>query len=259
MTGITLFDSIENSQFPPGAAAYAAYVDGRLGDQPNYDWVVRAFPKAHHLSIALSADHDADALDVESGAASPSDIHGWRERQVRRGVARPVIYANAYTMQTSVLAVLSSAGIPRASVRLWTAHYSGQAHICGPRTCEALSIPADGTQWTSSAMGRVLDQSLLLDDFFGTPPAPAANSTEAIVQQLPTLKLGATGPAVRRVQGLLVAAGYDLGASGPRKDGIDGSFGGATDKAVRAFQAASRIGVDGEVGPAQTWPALLGV
>jgi hypothetical protein len=98
MTGITLFDSIENSQFPPGAAAYAAYVDGRLGDQPNYDWVVRAFPKAHHLSIALSADHDADALDVESGAASPSDIHGWRERQVRRGVARPVIYANAYTM-----------------------------------------------------------------------------------------------------------------------------------------------------------------
>jgi hypothetical protein len=53
MTGITLFDSIENGQFPPGGAAYAGYVDGHLGNQPNYAWVVSAFPHAHHLSIAL--------------------------------------------------------------------------------------------------------------------------------------------------------------------------------------------------------------
>jgi len=253
---ITLYDTIYNGQFPAGAAAYAGYVDGALADQPNFRWIVSAFPHAHHLSIALFADHDADALDVESGAASPEDIPGWHARQVKRGIARPVIYASAYTMKEQVLPVLARAGITRSSVRLWSAHYAGE-HRCGPASCGQVPEDVDGTQWTSNAMGRVLDQSLLLDSFFGTPPAP--DPTEALVQQLPVLKQGASGVMVRRVQGLLVAAGYDLGTSGPRRDGIDGSFGAATDKALRALQKAAGIAVDGIVGPEQTWPALLGV
>ena len=131
-TLITCWDTIENGQFPPGGQAYAAYVDGEIGDQPNYAWIVKAFPSAHHMSIALFADHDADCLDMEPGAASPSDFPGWYARQVKRGIARPVIYANAFTMQTSVLAALSSAGIARSSVRLWTAHY-GPASISAAR------------------------------------------------------------------------------------------------------------------------------
>lgn len=258
-----MWDSAENDQFPPGGAAYAAYVDGHLGNQPNYDWVVRSFPGARHLSIALFASDNADALDVENGAAGTADIPGWHARQAARGVVRPVIYASAYTMDIGVLPVLSAAGIARASVRLWTAHYGSGEHICGPGpgSCKALRIPADGTQWTSSAMGRVLDQSLLLSDFFGAVPAPvpAPKTTEAIVQQLPTLKLGATGPMVRRVQGLLVAAGHDLGTTGLRKDGIDGVYGAGTAAAVRSFQAGVHLTQDGVVGPAQTWPALLGV
>lgn len=255
---IAMYDTIQNGQFPAGAAAYAAYVDGGIGNQPNYAWIVSTFPQAHHLSITLSGNN-ADCADVENGAMSPGEIPGWYARQKARGIARPVIYASAYTMQTSVLGALAAARIARSSVRLWTAHYSGGAHICGPRSCEALSIDADGTQWTSNALGRVLDQSLLLDNFFGTPPQPAARSTEAIVQQLPTLKQGDTGPMVRRVQGLLVAAGHDLGTTGLRKDGIDGTYGPATVAAVKSLQAAFRITQDGVVGPAQTWPALLGV
>jgi hypothetical protein len=174
MTGITCYDSILNDQFMAGAAAYAAYVDGSIGNQPNYGYIVEAFPQAHHLSIALFADHDADALDVESGAAEPSDIPGWYSRQKARGIARPCIYANASTMEDSVLQALSGACIGLASVRLWTAHYTGEAHICGPGagTCGQLSVPADGTQWTSAAQGRVLDQSLLLEDFFAVPAPP---------------------------------------------------------------------------------------
>ncbi len=257
MSGIVMFDTIENGQFPPGGDAYAGYVDGGVGDQPNYAFVVSAFPDAHHLSIALFARDDADCLDVEPGAAQPSDIHGWHARQVARGITRPVIYASASTMEAEVLPVV--AGLPggRDAARLWTAHYGLGEHICGPATCNALSTDADGTQWTSSALGRVLDQSLLLPGFFG--PQPASDPTEAIVRQLPVLKLGDSGPDVRRVQGLLVAAGHDLGTTGLRKDGIDGTFGRATDAAVRSLQAACHIGVDGVVGPGQTWPALLGV
>ena len=69
-------------------------------------------------------------------------------------------------MNDQVLPVLSQAGIARARTRLWTAHYGLGEHICGPASCGALSVNADGTQWTSSAMGLVLDQSLLVADFF---------------------------------------------------------------------------------------------
>ena len=65
-----MYDTIYNDQFPAGAAAYAAYVDGGIGDQPNYAYIVSKFPKAQHLSISLFGNN-ADALDVESGAAAP--------------------------------------------------------------------------------------------------------------------------------------------------------------------------------------------
>jgi peptidoglycan hydrolase-like protein with peptidoglycan-binding domain len=255
MTGLTMLDSAYNDQFPPGAAAYAGYVDGGIGNQPNYAWIVSAFPQAHHLSIALFARDDADALDVESGAAQPSDIPGWHARQAARGITRPVIYANAYTMDAEVLPVLSAAGITRPSVRLWSAHYDGE-HVCGPRpSCGALSVNADGTQWTQNALGRTLDQSLLLDDFFGTP-APASWEDQ-LVASIPVIAKNSTdAQAVKNWQGLLVARGYNLGVTGARKDGVDGVFGSTTDAATRDFQKAKGIGVDGTVGPATYGAAL---
>ena len=69
-----MYDTVSNNQFPPGGQAYAAYVDGSVGDQPNFAYIVRTFPQAHHLSIALFAGNNADSLDVEAGAAANSAI-----------------------------------------------------------------------------------------------------------------------------------------------------------------------------------------
>ncbi len=177
-----MFDTALNDQFPPGAAAYAAYVDGSVGDQPNYAFIVSAFPKAQHLSISLFGNN-ADALDVEPGASDPSEVPGWYARQVARGIQCPVIYASASMMNGEILPTLSQAGIARSTVRLWTAHYEVGQHICGPGTCGALSINADGTQWTPNAVVNgatlVLDQSLLLENFFTTDPTV---TTEAELQ-----------------------------------------------------------------------------
>ena len=171
-----MYDTIYNNQFPAGAQAYAAYVDGSLGNQPNYNYIVKTFPKAQHLSIALFSSNNADALDVEANAATPAEIPAWYTRQRQRGIARPCIYANASTMQGSVLPELNTAKIARSSVRLWTAHYGLGQHICGPSSCRALSVAADGTQWTSSALGLVLDESELQSNFFTTDPSVTAEA-----------------------------------------------------------------------------------
>jgi hypothetical protein len=68
--------------------------------------------------------------------------------------------------------------------------------------------------------------------YFGNPyPEPTA-----------TVKKGDKGTPVRWLQDKLCKAGY--------KVTIDGSFGGATDRALRKFQSAKGLGVDGRCGPA---------
>ena len=73
---------------------------------------------------------------------------------------------------------------------------------------------------------------------------------EAAPDGSPTLRKGDKGEAVAELQAMLAERGYDLG-----KYGIDGEFGSATEKAVKAFQKASGLTADGIVGP-KTWAAL---
>jgi len=72
---------------------------------------------------------------------------------------------------------------------------------------------------------------------------------------LPTLQKGSRGESVKALQILLTGTepGYPCG-----KYGIDGDFGSATENAVRNFQKAKGIEVDGIVGPV-TWAKLMGV
>lgn len=72
------------------------------------------------------------------------------------------------------------------------------------------------------------------------------------------LQLGSRGADVRELQKILVSLGYDLGKYGPAKDGVDGSYGSATEKAVRRFQQLQLIKVDGKYGSV-THKALMGV
>ncbi len=56
-----------------------------------------------------------------------------------------------------------------------------------------------------------------------------------------TLSLGSSGTQVRQLQQRLRQAGFNPG-------GVDGKFGARTDAAVRAFQRANRLEVDGKAG-----------
>lgn len=82
-----------------------------------------------------------------------------------------------------------------------------------------------------------------------TEPTSQKTEEKKVNIQVTVLKKGAKGSAVKAMQALLnlrTEAGLAL----------DGSFGGATDKALRAYQASRGLAVDGSCGGA-TWTALL--
>lgn len=84
-----------------------------------------------------------------------------------------------------------------------------------------------------------------------------AEEPKPVTVNLPRLKKGAKSEQVKALQALLIGYGYKMENNG-KTYGVDGSFGGATDKAVRAYQKDHGLAVDGSVGPA-TWGSLLGV
>ena len=81
---------------------------------------------------------------------------------------------------------------------------------------------------------------------YGVSPAMPVETTTIVGR--PTVSYGSRGDAVRKLQELLNALGYDCGS-------VDGIFGSKTKAAVLAFQKANGLGADGIVGPL-TWAKL---
>jgi hypothetical protein len=81
----------------------------------------------------------------------------------------------------------------------------------------------------------------------GLSGAVAGPGGEGVVVRS-TCERGSQGKAVRELQSILAAKGYDVKA--------DGVFGARTEAAVRKFQRDHGCKVDGVVGP-ETWGALL--
>ena len=81
---------------------------------------------------------------------------------------------------------------------------------------------------------------------YGVSPAMPVETT---VVGRPMVSYGSRGDAVRKLQELLNALGYDCGS-------VDGIFGSKTYAAVLAFQKANGLGADGIVGPL-TWGKLV--
>lgn len=78
--------------------------------------------------------------------------------------------------------------------------------------------------------------------------ASGSSISGSSIEQRPILKTGSSGAAVKELQQVLKAKGYDVGA-------IDGVFGAKTLAAVKAFQTNNGLTVDGIVGK-NTWDGL---
>ncbi|MFI5081698.1 MAG: hypothetical protein ACHQCE_11540, partial [Streptosporangiales bacterium] len=118
---LTMYDSTNVDTLPHGADAYAGYVQGAF---PTFASLERLFTAGgiHLLSIAVFASGDADCLDIESRDATIAQAPGWVKRQLARGAHRPCLYTSVSNMD-ALVTTLGGAGISRAEVRLWSAHY----------------------------------------------------------------------------------------------------------------------------------------
>lgn len=157
-----MFDDVNLALIPKNAEAVAGYVNGRYN---TWEAVLKDFPHAKHLSIAVTASADADCLDVEQGDAVAPQVPEWVVRQKKRGVQKPVVYTSVSNVNF-VLRELEKAGIKRSAIKLWTAHYTDKAHLCSSKCGFGFTGKADATQWTNKALNKSLDESLLSADFF---------------------------------------------------------------------------------------------
>ena len=169
---ITMFDDVSVSLIPRNAEAVAGYVNGKWATYPE---VVRQFPHAHHLSIAVSASADADCLDVEPGDATNAQAPAWvkRQRSRRKAGAKsvtrlPVLYTAASNGE-ALIAACTKAGLAYGVDYLWwSAHYNQALgeHICNPKCYPGLRHTAHATQFTDHANNVSLDESVVTPGFF---------------------------------------------------------------------------------------------
>ena len=111
-------------------------------------------------------------------------------------------------------------------------------------------------KWTHWYMLPFIDYGTDAD----TDTPAQGSTTEPIKYTLGSrlLKRGSKGDDVAHLQSILAGMGYDLGTYGEKNDGVDGSYGEKTEKAVKRFQSFAQIEVDGKYGSI-THKALMGV
>ena len=89
---------------------------------------------------------------------------------------------------------------------------------------------------------------------YGVPQYEAEQETTKTVSiKLPVLKKGAKSSTVKAMQILIRGNGFTMEGYG-----ADGSFGGATERALKKYQAANGLDADGSCGQ-KTWAKLLGL
>ena len=147
-----MFDDTTVSLIPITARAVAGYVNGAY--QTVSALRVR-FKGRRIVTIAVNSLGRAMFLDIERGNATIADAPDWWRRNPH---ARGFYIAESEAAE--LVAYLEAHGIHRHEYVLWTAHYDGTRHICGPKSC-GCAVEADGTQWTDTANGKSLDESWL--------------------------------------------------------------------------------------------------
>ena len=236
MTLRKAYDSTTAADLPTDGAVYLAYVDGRYA---NYTQVKARFPRKPVVRITVTGrTFDADMADVESGDLSPASAAVWAKGKLARK-EYPVLYFPE-SSRGAVVNALRANGVDPAKVGMFPAQYDGKATLNHPgdmgKQYASSDVPAGQPGHTNGHK----DVSVVRPYWPGVDPKPAPAPRPWFTR---TLRRGMTGRDVIALKQRLKAHGYrGFTVWVPL-------FGAGCERAVRAFQKAHHLTVDGVVGP----------
>lgn len=182
------------------------------------------------VSININSGYRCESHNAEVGGASGSHH--------TKGMAADIVVKGIEPAEVAKYA--ESIGVKR--IGLYDANHGYFVHI-GSATTKNF--------WKNTNGNKV--------ETFGGAPKPEKKEENVVEVKLPVLARGSKAKAVKSLQNLLIGHGYQmLSIDGKTNYGADGSFGGATERAIAAYQKDNKLPVTKKADEA-TWKSLLRV
>ena len=243
-----------------GSDEHGNYKGGAAGDNTGKEWYIRDWYNRPWNCVLRHPDPEVRAClaDLATKAANNNRIGYdqyqrqtyWNELQKVNYDPSKITVACEADCSAGVIANIKAAGylLGRPELQSITCTYTGNMRA-GLRAA-GFACLTDSKYLTSSAF--LVAGDVLLNDKHHTATAVTngiqSDGSIPAAATMPLLKKGSQGEAVKKLQQTLNGKGYKLTE--------DGDFGNKTEAAVKAFQKANGLEVDGEVGP-MTWGVLL--
>lgn len=239
-----------------GSDEHGNYKGGAAGDNTNREWYIRDWYNRPWNCVLRHPDPAVRAClaDLATKAANNNRIGYdqyqrqtyWNELQKVNYDPSKITVACEADCSAGVIANVKAAGhiLGKPELQKVSCTYTG--NMRAGLTAAGFACLTESKYLTSSVY--LVAGDILLNDKHHTATA-VTNGTQADGDVImPLIKKGSQGDAVKKMQQALNAKGYKLTE--------DGDFGSKTEAAVKAFQKANGLEVDGEVGP-MTWGVLL--
>lgn len=248
------------------------YNSGTAGDQTGKEVCVRDWYN-NGWSVLLRAKDSAVAEKIakacEDGCANSKIGYDQYQRNTLRARAKEVNWdlSKITTACECDCASFVTVCAEAAGINMDSTYTSGNAPVTSTmrdkfKATGAFDVLTDSKYLTDTSYlkrGDILVKEtahtvIVLGTGANAGTATTTTATQkTVTAKVPYLKQGDEGDCVKRLQTILIALGYSVGA-----DGADGEFGSNTLSAVKKFQTASKITADGIVG-ADTWGAIMGL
>ena len=236
------------------------YKGGAAGDNTGWEWQIRDWYNRPWNCVLRHPDPEVRACiaDLATKAANNNKIGYdqyqrdtyWKELQKAGYDPSKITTACESDCSAGVIANIKAAGyiLGKPELQNITCTYTG--NMRAGLKAAGFACLTDSKYLTSSAF--LVAGDVLLTDKHHTATAVTngiqSDGSIPAAATMPLLKKGSQGEAVKILQQTLNGKGYKLTE--------DGDFGNKTEAAVKAFQKANGLEVDGEVGPI-TWATLL--
>ena len=236
------------------------YKGGAAGDNTGREWQIRDWYNRPWNCVLRHPDPEVRACiaDLATKAANNNKIGYdqyqrdtyWKELQKAGYDPSKITTACESDCSAGVIANIKAAGyiLGKPELQNITCTYTG--NMRAGLKAAGFACLTDSKYLTSSAY--LVAGDVLLNDKHHTATAVtngiSSGNGDITASAMPLLKKGSQGEAVKKLQQTLNGKGYKLTE--------DGDFGNKTEAAVKAFQKANGLEVDGEVGP-MTWGVLL--